>query len=220
MDLETSLYKLEMVNMGPYGRPWDGKTIQYEVKVYNKPETPASIVQKGSGVSGTMIITANVTEADLKNREYYLVFGYTDANGIDHDFTSQQQKETGQVRWSSQFKNEILNEEQRKYAMEHAYAYAVWKYDNGVEITSGKCMRNGNNSIIDSNYDSSTYNGTTRAAIGDDNTDVMETIKKPTEIRNVYTINGIRVGSTISGLTPGLYIVEYADGVTNKVVLK
>ena len=218
---ERHTYELMLESKSPYGKAWAYKHITQEIEIYNKPETPKSIVQKGSGASGTMIITADVTENDLNGRDYYLVFGYTDANGTDHDFASQQQKGIGQVRWSSQFKNEIPNETQRKYAMEHAYAYAVWKYSDGVEITSGKCKRVGNGSEIDEDYDSSTYNGMTRAAIAGGDADAIEMAKGTAEeVRSVYTLNGIRIGSTLSGLKPGLYIVEYADGVTNKISVK
>lgn len=212
MEYRPETYKLKMDNMGPYGNIWDSKTIAYEVKVYNKPETPISIIQKGNGASGTMIATANVSDEDLENRKYYLVFGYTDENGKDYDFASQEQKAVGQVRFSSQFKGE--------QQMAKAYVYALWKYPDGVEITSGKCKRVGNSSIIDENYDSSTYTGATRSVIGGDNPDVIETIKNTSDVRYVYTLDGIRVGTTVSGLKPGLYIVEYADGKTNKISIK
>lgn len=218
---ETLTYTLRMENMGPYGNVWDGVTYSHHVEVYKKPDTPTSLVQKGKGTSCTMIATSSVSDDDLDAREYYLVFGYTDENGIDHIFESIKQEKPGNVRWNSQFKG-ILDETQRKYAMEHAYVFALWKYGSNpsdpfpAQITSGKCMLTG----IDEAYDSSTYDGISRAILGDDDVDAIEAIYSGEEIRNVYNLNGVRVGSTLSNLKPGLYVVEFTNGVTNKITLK
>ena len=200
-------YNLRMVNTGPYGNVWDVKTFSHDVTVYNKPATPTSIVQKGNGTSRTMIATADVSDQDLEGREYYLVFGYTDETGVDHDFASQQQLNPGQVRWSKPFGN--------LQQMSDAYVYAVWKYGN-AEIASGKCMLTG----IDEDYDSSTYNSSTRAAIGEDNPNAIDILSEIRDVRGVYNLNGVKVGSTLSDLKPGLYIVEFTNGVTNKIIVK
>lgn len=200
-------YNLRMVNTGPYGNVWDVKTFSHNVTVYNKPATPTSIVQKGNGTSRTMIATANVSDQDLEGREYYLVFGYTDETGVDHDFASQKQLNPGQVRWSKPFGN--------LQQMSDAYVYAVWKYGD-AEITSGKCMLSG----IDEDYDSSTYNSSTRAAIGEDNPNAIDVASDISDVRGVYSLNGVKVGSTLSDLKPGLYIVEFTNGVTNKIIVK
>lgn len=203
---EEHTYKIEMKNYGPSGNVWDGKEVlEKAVTVYNKPATPTSIVQKGSGTSRTMI--ANVSDQDLEGGEYYLVFGYTDNAGVDHDFASQQQLNPGQVRWSTPFANQ--------QQMENAYVYALWKYGN-AEITSGKCMLTG----IDEDYDSSTYNSSTRAAIVEDNPNAIDIASENSGVLGVYNLNGTKIGTSLSDLKPGLYIVEYADGVTNKIVVK
>lgn len=208
---ETHTYSLWMYNTGPYGKIWDGTHVQQTVEIYNKPATPTAIIQKGNGSSRTMIATASVSDQDLQGRDYYLVFGYTDANGQDHDFSSQQQKVPGQVRWSSQFSNQ---EE-----MSNAYVYAVWKY-GAAEITSGKCMLTG----VDEVYDTSTYGGRTRAILGGDGYDAIDEVPESNSckdsVRGVYTLEGTRVGTTLSGLKSGMYIVVYANGVTNKIIVK
>jgi len=208
----TLEYELEMINLGPYGNTWDCKKIPYEIKIYNKPKTPTSIIQKGDGTSHTMTATASISDQDLQGHEYYLVFGYTDEDGKEHDFSSRQQLTPGQVRWSAQFDNQ--------QQMKNAYVYAVWKYGDGVEISSGKCLRRNDSSIVDTEYDSSTYNGNTRAAIYNDYADVINTIHNHSQIRSVYNLNGIRVSKTLMGLKAGIYIVEFADGATSRITLK
>ena len=77
--------------------------------VYKKPQTPLSLVIKGKGASGTVIATTKLSDTDLQECEYYLVFGYLDANGIMHDFASQLQTNPGEVRWSKQMPADIVN---------------------------------------------------------------------------------------------------------------
>ncbi len=207
---ESQDFGLEMYVVGPYGHVWDGASTENQrIQVYDRPATPTSLVRKGNGSSCTMIATTEVTDRDLENKDYYLVFGYTDANG-DHDYASQKQTNPGQVRWNSQFSNADQ--------MTNAYVYALWKYGD-VEITSGKCTLKGQ----DEAFDSSTYDGHTRSVI-DNETTALDEIRfaEHDGMAEYYTLDGKKVGNTLL-FTPGIYLKSYVvDGVrmTKKIVVK
>lgn len=210
-DKESQDFGLRMYINGPYGHVWDSKSMDSQsVKVYNKPATPKSLVRKGDGSSCTMIATTDITDQNLENRDYYLVFGYTDAAG-DHDYASQKQSNPGQVRWSSRFS--------KASQMTNAYVYALWKYNDGTEITSGKCTLSGR----DESYDSSSYDGHTRSVL-DNETTALDEIRFAEQdgTAEYYTLDGKKVNSTHL-LTPGIYLKSYViDGVsmTKKIVVK
>ena len=205
-DDRTISFRCDVSNY--YGsEPWVLNEYVKQLTIYNKPITPASLTKKGNGNSGTMIATTSVSDTDLEGHEYYLVFGYIDSNGQMHDTSSQRQKNAGEVRWSTQIpSSEIENSS-------NTYVYALWKYNNGVEITSG--LRYANR--VDEDWDGSSYSGTTRTVLAN-----------TTEINNVniqlgeassqeyYSVNGLK----LHGLSKGLNIVRMSDGKVKKVIIK
>lgn len=187
---------------------WASQEYSKQLTIYHKPKTPTSLVKKGNGSSKTMIATISVSDADLEGHEYYLVFGYIDNNGQMHDAKSLLQKNPGEIRWSNQLSSLELSDSNN-----HPYVYALWKYNNGVEITSGLCFMNS----IDEYWDGSSYSGVTRSVI--DN---------PTAIDNVYDCDNVvmpRIYYSTNGMTSqrplkGFNIVRMNDGTVKKVFNK
>lgn len=187
--------------------PWESDTYTKTYTVYKKPQTPLSIVKKGSGKSGTVIATTKLSDADLQNCDYYLVFGYIDANGTMHDFASQQQMNPGEVRWSKQLSSEAVNNSSNTL-----YVYALWKYAS-AEVTSG--LRTVNS--VDEEWDGSDYTGVTRSVIGQATAIEEQSVNQyPTSINEVYSIDGRKQ----SQMTRGMNVVKNSDGSVKKVMLK
>ena len=197
------------VNNSYNGIPWKDQTYTKNLVIYKKPQTPKSIVKKGSGESGTVIATTNVTDADLVSHDYYLVFGYIDSNGIMHDESSLRQENPGAVRWSVQIPASIINNS--SYTL---YVYALWKYPNGEEITSG--LRTV--SDVNEDWDNSTYSGMTRSVISNYVTDLNDAQLKSSqsEIIETYSVIGVRTNKHHKGLN----IVKMGDGSVKKIIVK
>lgn len=187
---------------------WENKPYTKTYTIYKKPKTPLSIVKKGNGTSGTVVATTSLSDTDLQDCEYYLVFGYIDASGNMHDLTSVQQLNPGEVRWSKQLSSAIVNDNNNTI-----YVYALWKYDN-VEITSG--LRTVNS--VDEEWDGSDYSGNTRwviwemTGIKDVNLDNVTS----SAISKVYSLDG-RMNNH---LNKGINIVRVGDAAIKKVVIK
>ena len=188
---------------------WATKQYNKTFTVYKKPQTPLSIVKKGNGTSATVIATSNVTDSDLESHDYYLVFGYRDNNGTMHDASSLRQHNPGSVRWSVQIPAAVLNNSNNTL-----YVYALWKYNNGVEITSG--LRTANN--VDEAWDGSTYSGSTRAVIGNSATGIDNILSETSEsdVRESYSVKGMKSDR----LNKGFNIVKLSDGRVKKVIVK
>lgn len=176
-----------------------------------------SLVKKGNGTSGTMIVTTNTSDVNLEKSDYYLIFGYTNADG-ETKFEAQKQVNDGQVRWTSQYKNAT--------EMSSAFVYAAWMDKaSKVIITSGRCYLNG----TDVEWDDSDYNyasnaNKTRSIIGGETTPVEEIASDSgSEDMQVFDTNGILVSKSTKGLPSGVYIIRYIqNGVTRskKVSIK
>jgi hypothetical protein len=211
----TYTYTLTASNVGPYGRVWDSRSgMSHQVTVHSKPQTPASLTIKGTGKSRTLIcqMPAAITDANLADRQYYLVFGYV--VGSEHlDFASQLQNNTSQLRWNKQFYT--------VGQMNNAYVYSVFKSGN-VEIASGKRYL----TSVDEAWDGSTYNGTTRSVIANETTGVDDVfaVEDAGTCKRVLTLDGKFVANTTEGLVPGVYLVQYEnqDGelTTKKIIVK
>ena len=188
---------------------WASTQYNKTFTVYKKPQTPLSIMKKGNGTSGTIIATSNVTDADLEAHDYYLVFGYRDKNGNMHDETSLQQQNPGSVRWSVQIPASVINNYSNTL-----YVYALWKYNNGVEITSGLRTANG----VDEAWDGSTYSGKTRSVIDDSPTGINDIFSESSDsdVKESYSINGLKSDR----LNKGFNIVKMSDGRVKKVIVK
>lgn len=215
---ETKIYGLTVRNVGPRGTYWEDERLDdCEIIVYNKPQNPLSLAKKGNGTSGTMIVTTNTSDINLEKSDYYLIFGYTNADG-ETKFEAQKQVNDGQVRWTSQYKNAT--------EMSSAFVYAAWMDKaSKVIVTSGRCYLNG----TDVEWDDSDYNNTsntnkTRSIIGGDATPVEKiTSDSSSEDMQVFDSKGILVSKSTKGLQSGVYIIRYIqNGVTKskKVSIK
>ena len=216
----STTYGLHVYNYGPRNNNiWAEKTYEpCKVYIYNRPETPTSLVMKGKGNSGTMIITYTdiMSDGELESRDDYVItFCYTDKDGnLQKIYKPQGGK--GEVRWATGFPTDASQ-------MSNVYAYAEWHYVNqetgkNVLITSGK--RALDNTESDLNWDESIYNfsddmmqairAITRAGSGD-YTDIRSV--DPNESSDgeisVYNMNGMKVGTSTKGLTHGIYIIQY-----------
>ena len=191
-----------------YSTLWKQHVYPKEIKVYHRPQTPTSIVKKGNGTSETIIATTSVSDTDLEGHEYYLVFGYLDNNGQTHDATSQKQQNPGEVRWSKQISSSEVDNPNNKL-----YVYALWKYNDGVEITSGIRYIDS----IDEDWDGSTYDGTTRTVIA--NATAIDNVNfdagKATPIE--YFSTG---GKKSLSPSKGFNIIRMCDGTVKKVMIK
>ncbi len=182
--------------------PWMQQTYKKEIRVYRKPQTPTSLRKKGNGASGTWVATFEMDDASLGANDYYLVFGYRDTNGNMHDIKSISQQNAGEQRWSVIDYTEGRN---------NAYVYALWKYDDGAEVTSGLCLE----SHVEEDWDGSTYNGVTRSVIADaTGINILPSISVGSDGSECYTIDGQKS----SHMKKGLNIIRRNDGQFVKVV--
>lgn len=183
--------------------PWAQHNYEKEVKVYHKPKTPTSLRKKGNGTSNTWIATCGIDDASLGTYDYYLVFGYRDADGNLHDVSSVRQQNVGEQRWSTQM--------QSVEGRSNAYVYALWKYSDGAEITSGLCLE----SHVEEAWDGSTYNGATRSVIADiTGISDFPSIAFGSEKCEYYSVSGQKMGQSKNGLN----IIRLTDGQVIKVI--
>ena len=179
---------------------WKKQEYKKEIRVYRRPLTPTKLQKKGNGTSGTWVATCSIDDSSLGAYDYYLIFGYRDENGNMHDLGSIRQENVGEQRWSNSMGNINGN----------AYVYALWKYDDGAEITSGLCMEYS----IDESWDRSTYDGSTRSVIaeatGINKTPTIQTQEK----MEYYSLDGQKSFQPRRGIN----IVRTNDGTTVKIV--
>ena len=215
----TKTMGLVVANYGPYGNVWDGSSSVQNYYVYQRPKTPLSVSRKGSGKTGTLVCTTNISDADLQGHQYYIVFGYV-SNGSDIDVAEQKQNGPGQSRWAQNevFKNDAVY-----------YAYAKWVNSDGTIITSGKCYSDGS---VNESWDGTVFNKSTRSSLRDFNADdltVIPTLYQSEEvdevdgsvkISSVYDMHGHVIGTSLQNLSPGLYVVRYLNGDCKKILVK
>ena len=180
--------------------PWMQQNYSREIRVYRKPQTPTGLQRKGNGTSGTWIATCGIDDSSLDSNDYYLVFGYRDANGNMHDVSTMSQQNVGEQRWSTSMTSSGYAD-----GRNNAYVYALWKYSDGVEITSGLCLE----SHVEEEWDGSTYNGTTRSVIADiTGISTIPSINTGSGDSEFYTINGQKS----SHIMKGVNIIRRNDG--------
>ena len=179
---------------------WKKQDYKKEIRVYRKPQTPTGLQRKGNGTSGTWIATCGIDDASLGANDYYLVFGYQDAEGKMHDVSTMKQQNVGEQRWSSS--QTAFNG--------NAYVYALWKYDDGSEVTSGLCME----SSVDENWDGSTYDGSTRSVIEMATGISIISSTQIQENAEYYSLDGIKTNQ----MKKGINIVRRKDGQIVKIV--
>lgn len=214
----TETYTLQYYDEGIYQHSWDsrkywdGKEIVKHFTIYAKPATPTGLMKKGSGASGTMIATTDgISDQDLINRDYYLVFGYVNANGTDVRKEPIHQDGIGQTRWSSQFTQAEVNNPSNKF-----YVFALWKYDNGVKITSGKRFVNGVDEQWDGSWDDTRAGGDDTTSILQIEDDTIPVTESETNAVGIYSVSG----KPLTQYAKGLNIVRMKDGTVRKVYVK
>ena len=221
MDMSHQDFHLQVTNYGPYGKMWANKSYDMPVTIYKQPRTPIKLERKGNGKSNTFVITFpnGITDEVLTTNEYQYVFGYTDANGKDHDLA------TLNTRYYHMDNASDYNDKTRKY-----YVYALWTYPDGARVTSNK-------RILDSaeeHFDGSNFEQITRA----DASSISSLLSERIEINGnhfdahfdksvkvavtIYSIRGNVIREhvldakndyheiiSLSGLSSGVYLMKY-----------
>lgn len=90
----------------------------------------------------------------------------------------------------------------------------MWKYNNGVENTSGLRTANG----VDEAWDGSAYSGKTRFVIDDSPTSIngISSESSESDVKESYSINGLKSDRHNKGFN----IVKMSDGRVKKVFVK
>ena len=206
----TNTYTLVISNPGPRDIPWEKYEIPVEITVYNRPKTPSSLVLKGSGTSGTLIITYDqLTEYPVQVPEdYYIVFRYPGCE----DEIRKSPDDGNDRRWVA------TGTKITEADMEDAYAFSrlIHKVDGEGEkyvwISSGKITESGKVE----KWDCSEYNKTkeqteedraiTRAGGGDYT--AIQSVESEEGVVSVYNTSGVKVATSTENLKPGIYIIR------------
>ena len=129
-------YEVDVTNYyGPTGNSWGGRRYDgNKVTVYHRPETPLKLRRKGNGASRTMIVDTEewMNETALTANGYKFWFGYTNGQGEDVALG----EPTPHLYFKFDNDNQYWQEEQY-------WVCAVWDYDDGARVTSGKCYMPG-----------------------------------------------------------------------------
>ena len=199
MNTATYTCSFNAANTYTDGTLWAVKQIDKLLTVYLRPNTPTALVKKGNGTSCTFIATANISDTELENYEYYLVFGYTDRNGTDHP-QKEVRQQTGTIRFGS-FTSSEFNDSNNRF-----WVYSLWKYDDGVQITSGKRYTDG----VDDSWDGSAYTAAEISSRAFDNTadGIVDVYDDETngDSASVYTLSGRKISR--ADAVSGVYIVN------------
>lgn len=199
--IENAVYNVHFINYGPYGNRWNDLIAPCNMKVYKKPQTPSTLVIKGNGTSGTLIATTpSLTDRELQEYQYCLVFGYEDSYGIEHDSNPIQQQE-GQTRFDFVDANVLSNSSNR------LYVYALWIYSD-AKVTSGKRYVN---SSVNEDWDGSVFGNEpmTRSVEvwSGTGTTGLDGFEPEQESVCIYNIAGQKIDNILN-LPAGIYIKE------------
>lgn len=210
---EDVTYTATMVNYKANGSQWLRKYYEETFRIYNKPQTPTSLVKMGNGTTCTMVVTMPINDEDLRKKEYYLLFGYDDANGVEHyiDIPKEQTGGTGTQRWYNLTSN-VFNDSKNKF-----WVCSVWDYSaDNVQITSGKRYV----SSKDEDWDGSStdlFGKVTRGTMGEETTDINSiATDSGITVVGIYTLGGNKIPTPMKGVN----ILKMSDGSTRKVVVK
>lgn len=147
---ETQNIKLYIENKYK-NESWAKDTLDVNIHIYNKPLTPKGLKEKGNGNSCMFIAMSDLNDDKLQSLEYQFVYGYTDANGIDH------LSESVSTRYY-QYTSAIYKNPALKF-----WVATQWQYDDAL-VTSGRIFLNADSA--DEDFDASVYGTTTRATAG------------------------------------------------------
>lgn len=207
-------YSLVINNFGPTGHRWDGKRYASKtLTVFRKPKTPVTLTKKGNGSSRTLIATADLTDAQLEENEYYLVFGYREDDGtISMIGEPMRQENPGNVRWTKQVPANQYTDDSR------LCVYALWRYSSGADVTSG--LRFLGQSVSDEAWDGSEFSRYTRGVEPGTNADGIEELRSSAvstgNVQSNFTLSGMKSNRLVRGMN----IMKMADGTTRKVFKK
>ena len=205
----TNTYTLVISNPGPRDIPWEKYEIPVEITVYNRPETPTSLVLKGNGTSGTLIITYDERQDHQFQvpEDYSIVFRYSDKKEICKIPNGGNDR-----RWITDAEN-ITDNIGEAYAFSRLIYYEEGDKEGHV-ITSGRILRDAKEG--DESWDESRYNvpkseilelrAITRAGGGDYT--AIQSVEPEEEMVSVYNTNGVKVATSTENLKPGIYIIR------------
>lgn len=195
--VEKSAFNAHFKNYGPNGLIWNDIIAPCNMKIYKRPQTPSNLSIKGNGTSKTMIASMpSLSGNELSSLDYYLVFGYEDDYGVDHD-SSPIKQDDGLARFdflSSNMQNSRV------------YVYALWNYSD-AKVTSGKRYLDSN---VNEDWDGSVFGSDsgTRSVVGWDGTTGIDCIDtSSTESISIYNIFGQKI-ENVENLSSGIYIKE------------
>ncbi|MDE7335148.1 MAG: T9SS type A sorting domain-containing protein, partial [Muribaculaceae bacterium] len=152
MAVEKAPYYLEMTNYGPNGDLWGQFNLESSLAVYRRPLTPAELLRKGNGSTHTLVIMAGISDSEVAKRGYEFVYGYTDADGRDHEIGCTP------LRYF-QIDRKVFDDPSCE-----KWCYALWRYADGSTVSSGRRYLNG---TADEDFDASNF-GNSRRPDADD----------------------------------------------------
>ena len=218
--IERRNYLVKVKNSIPDGTVWAENSLSIATDVYRRPVTPASLVRKGDGTTHTLICMLTVANDQLSPLGYSFVYGYEAADGSDHEIARTDKR---YCRASEQVYDNPSN---------RFWVYAVWTYDDGCTVSSGKRYLDGS---VDEEFNASVFNPSQTDTRGADfsksdnwikisGNSVGISVDSDTAIA-LYNAVGIMIRSMIveagtsvreqidfSTLSEGIYIVNVTSG--------
>ena len=224
-EIYTNEFDVSIINYAPDGSEWaSARLFANPVYVYRRPQTPSQMLKKGNGNSSTFIVMyENVPDSALTSQKYINVYGYTDANGFDHEIGSTSLR---YCHTDPDLYNDISN---------RFWVYATWTYGDGSVVSSGLRYLDGE---LNEDFDASGFMGGNSRSLGNDDdnvagvewiTDSMDGTDKTaitvhsmsgTCLMNKVFANGSKVDfkSECNNLQPGIYLITVVSG--NKTTTK
>ncbi len=231
--IERRTYSVNVKNTSPDGTVWAENTLSITTDVYRRPITPSSLVRKGDGTTHTFICMLAVSDNQLSPLGYSFVYGYDATDGSEHEIARTTKR---YCRASEQVYNNPSN---------RFWVYAVWTYDDGCTVSSGKRYLDGS---ADEEFNASVFDPSQTGTRGTDfsnSTNWINVLGKSVGISvdsdsdtfiSVFTAGGIMIRSLtveagtsvreqidLSTLSDGIYIVNVTSGneaVSRKFIIK
>ena len=231
--IERRTYSVNVKNASPDGAVWAENTLSITTDVYRRPITPSSLVRKGDGTTHTFICMLAVSDNQLSPLGYSFVYGYDATDGSEHEIARTTKR---YCRASEQVYNNPSN---------RFWVYAVWTYDDGCTVSSGKRYLDGS---ADEEFNASVFDPSQTGTRGTDfnnSANWINVLGKSVGISvdsdsdtfiSVFTAGGIMIRSLtveagtsvreqidLSTLSDGIYIVNVTSGneaVSRKFIIK
>ncbi len=231
--IKRHIYSVNVKNASPDGVIWAENTLSIATDVYRRPVTPSSLVRKGDGTTHTLICMLTVADNQLAPLGYSFVYGYEAADGSEHEIARTTKR---YCRASGQVYNNPSN---------RFWVYAVWTYDDGCTVSSGKRYLDGS---VDEEFNASVFDPSQTSTRGTDfsnSANWIDVSGKSVGVSvdsdsdtfiSVYNAGGIMIRSLaveagtsvreqidLSTLSDGIYIVNVISGneaVSRKFIIK